>query len=378
MSIENDRLFAHCRQKPTATWDDEGNAPVQSALREKRAKARVLIFGSTGVAALGYTVASIGQSVLRLTAAQMLAGGVAFLGVVNLIVNAILLLGPLEFADKAVPTFGSPHATEKAASLASGHASKDEGGKLERTREFERPGEPGEIGEIGESGDIGGSDEAERPSEPEAPEGSGDTSEAGESDRSSAPRKPRGLEKLKVSEGPEAPEVPDEPAKATEGGRRSQPGKPEKRNGSDAPSASAPPKRKGKALERRPQTQAPSQQTPAFAPARRDADKSPAPLDVLARSAQGSALHCNQQAYVIVKRFYELQDRALDEFGFTDQERTVIRFVLNGDTNATCARKMHLTESTVKFHRKNAYAKAGVKTHHDLVQAVRLRMITLP
>ncbi len=51
----------------------------------------------------------------------------------------------------------------------------------------------------------------------------------------------------------------------------------------------------------------------------------------------------------------------------TNRERDVVRLLLEGQSNKAIARALHITESTVEFHLKNIYDKAGVGSRTELV-----------
>jgi LuxR family maltose regulon positive regulatory protein len=52
--------------------------------------------------------------------------------------------------------------------------------------------------------------------------------------------------------------------------------------------------------------------------------------------------------------------RSNDPSALTDREEGVLALVAEGHSNAAIATAMHLSESTVKFHLRNLFAKLGV------------------
>ena len=63
----------------------------------------------------------------------------------------------------------------------------------------------------------------------------------------------------------------------------------------------------------------------------------------------------------------ELFDAFAARYGLSPREREVLRLVLDGQTNAEIASTLFVSESTVKFHVRNALKKTGCKHRTDLL-----------
>ena len=62
------------------------------------------------------------------------------------------------------------------------------------------------------------------------------------------------------------------------------------------------------------------------------------------------------------------RDSIMDEFGLSPREREVVNNILNGETRASAAKKLFISERTVKFHIENCYKKMGVSGKNELIQ----------
>jgi DNA-binding CsgD family transcriptional regulator len=61
----------------------------------------------------------------------------------------------------------------------------------------------------------------------------------------------------------------------------------------------------------------------------------------------------------------------------SDRERDVLALVVSGMSYAQIARDLFITQSTVSYHLGNIYAKADVKSRHQLTQLARSDPATL-
>jgi DNA-binding CsgD family transcriptional regulator len=66
------------------------------------------------------------------------------------------------------------------------------------------------------------------------------------------------------------------------------------------------------------------------------------------------------------------RSRTAEEYGLTVREREVLPLVVQGMSNGDIANELIMSESTVKFHLKNIYAKCGVHTRSELSALFRL------
>ncbi|WP_237716285.1 response regulator transcription factor [Catenovulum agarivorans] len=51
----------------------------------------------------------------------------------------------------------------------------------------------------------------------------------------------------------------------------------------------------------------------------------------------------------------------------SNREKEVLHCIIQGLTNSAIARKLYVTEHTVKFHCKNIYSKLSVKNRVELI-----------
>ncbi len=64
--------------------------------------------------------------------------------------------------------------------------------------------------------------------------------------------------------------------------------------------------------------------------------------------------------------------RTADEYGFTARERQIVPLVVQGMSNGDIAAELIMSESTVKFHLKNIYAKCNVHSRSELSALFRV------
>lgn len=62
------------------------------------------------------------------------------------------------------------------------------------------------------------------------------------------------------------------------------------------------------------------------------------------------------------------RESVMDSFGLTSREREVVTEILNGETRASAAKKLFISERTVKFHIENCYKKMHVGGKNELIQ----------
>lgn len=72
----------------------------------------------------------------------------------------------------------------------------------------------------------------------------------------------------------------------------------------------------------------------------------------------------------VARHFARLLDAELDRYGLTPQELAVAERIARNDTYAAIAQRMYLTESTIKFHARNIFAKAGVSSKREFLLMV--------
>ncbi|WP_165172264.1 helix-turn-helix transcriptional regulator [Adlercreutzia sp. ZJ242] len=80
----------------------------------------------------------------------------------------------------------------------------------------------------------------------------------------------------------------------------------------------------------------------------------------------------------IAQSVRHLLDLELDRYALTPQELVVAEHILRDETYAAIGRSLYLTESTVKFHARNIFAKAHVKSKREFVALIENNMAGLP
>ena len=68
---------------------------------------------------------------------------------------------------------------------------------------------------------------------------------------------------------------------------------------------------------------------------------------------------------------YLKQERSVDTRAFSDYEKDVMRLLIHGDKNADIARKLFVSENTVKYHLKNIYQKLDVRNRGQAVNKIK-------
>lgn len=68
---------------------------------------------------------------------------------------------------------------------------------------------------------------------------------------------------------------------------------------------------------------------------------------------------------------YLKQERSVDTRAFSDYEKDVMRFLIHGDKNADIAKKLFVSENTVKYHLKNIYQKLDVRNRGQAVNKIK-------
>lgn len=80
----------------------------------------------------------------------------------------------------------------------------------------------------------------------------------------------------------------------------------------------------------------------------------------------------------IAQSVHHLLEIELARYELTPQERIVAEHILRDETYAAIGRQLYLTESTVKFHARNVFAKAGVSSKREFIALVEDNMARLP
>ncbi|WP_172135749.1 helix-turn-helix transcriptional regulator [Adlercreutzia sp. ZJ473] len=80
----------------------------------------------------------------------------------------------------------------------------------------------------------------------------------------------------------------------------------------------------------------------------------------------------------IAQSVRHLLDLELDRYALTPQELVVAEHILRDETYAAIGRSLYLTESTVKFHARNIFAKAHVKSKREFIALIENSMAGLP
>ena len=62
---------------------------------------------------------------------------------------------------------------------------------------------------------------------------------------------------------------------------------------------------------------------------------------------------------------------ALKKYNLTIRENEIVVKILEGDSNKSIANKLFISESTVKFHVANIFAKTDVKKRTELINKTR-------
>lgn len=109
------------------------------------------------------------------------------------------------------------------------------------------------------------------------------------------------------------------------------------------------------------------------APASSSADDAPDKASEKASSADEEAPRTGLESASIDEiraALREQQIKMLEPYGLTSREVEVIRLVLDGMTFKNIAETLYITESTVKFHTRNAYDKMGVHSKKELLKMV--------
>lgn len=58
------------------------------------------------------------------------------------------------------------------------------------------------------------------------------------------------------------------------------------------------------------------------------------------------------------------------EYGFTEREREVFRYLGQGNTIHAVSERLFISESTVKYHLKSIYQKLGIHTRQELIDFI--------
>ena len=69
---------------------------------------------------------------------------------------------------------------------------------------------------------------------------------------------------------------------------------------------------------------------------------------------------------------------ATDHSSLTDREREILSFVASGATNAEIARKLWITQQTVKFHVSNVYRKLEVGNRTEACHYAHVNGLVAP
>lgn len=88
------------------------------------------------------------------------------------------------------------------------------------------------------------------------------------------------------------------------------------------------------------------------------------------RTVMGGGRYLSEEAQRSVERGYTHTDKRMDGqyVGLTEREREVIRFIAQEKTNAEIAAALHVSEETVKSHRKHLMTKLNVRSTAGLVK----------
>ena len=62
------------------------------------------------------------------------------------------------------------------------------------------------------------------------------------------------------------------------------------------------------------------------------------------------------------------RESVMNKFGLSPREREVVTEILNGETRASAAKKLFISERTVKFHIENCYKKMSVRGKNEMIQ----------
>ncbi|WP_165056117.1 MULTISPECIES: helix-turn-helix transcriptional regulator [unclassified Adlercreutzia] len=113
----------------------------------------------------------------------------------------------------------------------------------------------------------------------------------------------------------------------------------------------------------------------APADARRSSEPAAEPA---APTAAGDAAPVAFDTRRIAQSVRHLLDLELGRYALTPQELVVAEHILRDETYAAIGRSLYLTESTVKFHARNIFAKAHVKSKREFIALIENNMAGLP
>lgn len=98
-------------------------------------------------------------------------------------------------------------------------------------------------------------------------------------------------------------------------------------------------------------------------------------FDASASGSSGASNTSNSQRKYTVALYHEMQLEELIKMNLTDQECFVALLLLNGERNQSIAKKMHLAESTVKFHVGNILKKSKTNSRHEFCDIIHADML---
>ncbi len=94
------------------------------------------------------------------------------------------------------------------------------------------------------------------------------------------------------------------------------------------------------------------------------------------RESRTGPLAAGAGASAVVKRMYDASVRSGTERPITPQQERVLELVMEGLTYGTISRRLHISESTVRFHVQSLKDRLGVRTKAELIAtAIRLALV---